>query len=339
MTNVIDLHIDWPLQYSGESTTFDARFYPARPDRLVPLVGYLQTTRAAFVACTRSAADWEQQPDRWAALNEIVARVEAEFSGRLLIGPDDWARWHEPGESLTWAVLGIGGFDHLVRDRADLDRWPALWRRGVRRFVLTEGGKSRLVDDAGLTELGREGLDRLAGLAESSQGPLPAVDLARVNRAATAAILDWFEAVPLRAERLVPMVSPTAIGTEPHQLDPEHLGRLRAIGGVIGLGLCPPWHAEIGPLHTSIVEAAQRPFLDQFGFAGLGFATDYLGLQSGEPSSILPNVPAVVGAFKAALEPAPASALLDGSGRSLIARLVGVTSPSSGEPAGMAAPR
>ena len=53
----------------------------------------LSATSAAVPSCYRRAADWARQADPWAALGALIARVEAEFSGRLLIGPDDHARW------------------------------------------------------------------------------------------------------------------------------------------------------------------------------------------------------------------------------------------------------
>src|SRR3954454_24537588 len=119
---LIDLHIDWLLQYEPGTTLCDPAKYPRVEERLGQTEGYLQTTWAAVLSCYRGAEDWAEQADPWRALGELITRLEAEFAGRLLIGPEDHARWLDDRGGMAWGVLGIEGFDALVRAPADLDR-------------------------------------------------------------------------------------------------------------------------------------------------------------------------------------------------------------------------
>src|SRR5436305_9674385 len=129
---LIDLHTDWLLQYAPETTTFGPGLYEEVARRLGQADGYLQGTSAAVLSCYRRAEDWARQADPWAALGQLIARLEAEFPGRLLIGPDDLARCLDDRDGLCWGVIGIEGFDALVRAPADLARLPGLFARGVR---------------------------------------------------------------------------------------------------------------------------------------------------------------------------------------------------------------
>src|SRR5438128_658734 len=104
---LIDLHIDWLLQYVGEATIFDHADYPRAVDRLGQAEGYLETTWAGVVACYRSASDWNRRTEPWPALTDLLCRIEAEFCGRLLIGPDDFSRWKDDATGLTWAIIGV----------------------------------------------------------------------------------------------------------------------------------------------------------------------------------------------------------------------------------------
>ena len=178
---LIDLHVDWLLQYAPESTAFDSSLYPGAADRIGQSEGYLQATRAAVVSCYRDAREWENRPDAWAALAELIARIEAEFAGRLLIGPDDFYRWEDDADGLAWGVIGVEGFDALIRSEADLAHLPRLFDRGVRLFQPTYtasgllGGSATPGDDRGLTELGRA-LPRPPGRPRERR-PRPPADL------------------------------------------------------------------------------------------------------------------------------------------------------------------
>src|SRR5262249_40003419 len=60
---LIDLHVDWLLQYAHETSLFDPTYYPDIPQRLGQIEGYLHATGAAILACYRHADDWARQPD------------------------------------------------------------------------------------------------------------------------------------------------------------------------------------------------------------------------------------------------------------------------------------
>jgi membrane dipeptidase len=141
---LIDLHVDWLLQYAQETTVFDSALYPGVPDRVGQLDGYLQSSRAAILACYRRGDDWASQTDPWAALGPLITRIEAEFPGRLLIGPDDFDRWRDDRDGLTWGMIGVEGFDALIRSPEDLDQLPRLFERGVRLFQPIHGVENRL---------------------------------------------------------------------------------------------------------------------------------------------------------------------------------------------------
>ena len=116
MTRLIDLSAPWLLQYAADSTVFAPEHYREISGRLGQLDGYLQTTAAAFVPCSRADSEWSTLADPWPALNALVARVEAEFSGRLLIGLDDFGRWKSDPTAMSWALLAIERLDRLVRN-------------------------------------------------------------------------------------------------------------------------------------------------------------------------------------------------------------------------------
>src|SRR3954449_2799317 len=131
---LVDLHADWLLQYAPETTLFDPALYATVPQRLGQAEGYLGGTWAAIVSCFREAEDWARQADPWAALGQLITRIEAEFAGRLLIGADDHRRWQDDPRGLCWGVIGVEGFDATVRTAGDLDGLPRLFERGVRLF-------------------------------------------------------------------------------------------------------------------------------------------------------------------------------------------------------------
>ena len=203
---LIDLHCDWLLQYAGETTDFDPGFIPESAACLGQAEGYLQGASASVIACYRDAGDWARHPDPWLALGSLIARIEAEFPGRLLIGPDDFARWRDDPEGLCWGVIGVEGFDALIRTPADLDRLARLFERGVRVFqpVYTAtsllAGSASSGDDRGLTDLGRAFLDTLAGSCDRRRpspdsrprAPEPAIRVgrARLVRGKTTLVLD-----------------------------------------------------------------------------------------------------------------------------------------------------
>jgi len=334
---LIDLHVDWLLQYAPESTVFDPALYPGVPDRLGQAVGYLQSTRAAVVSCYRNADDWASRADPWSALGELIARIEAEFSGRLLIAPDDFDRWEDDEPGLAWGVIGVEGFDALIRSAADLDHLSRLFERGVRLFqpvyhaTSLLGGSSAAGDDRGLTDLGLAFLATLFDASpEGSQGPRPLFDLAHLNPTASADALDWFEADAARPRRVIPIYShgaPVHAGYgAPRALPLGHLARLRALGGHVGIGVSPPFFAAPDQIKAAVEAAAALPFEGRAGVEGIAIGTDFLGVTRTLPG--LANAPEVIAWFEANFDRPTAAALLRDNARALLARASGVALPA-----------
>jgi membrane dipeptidase len=333
---LIDLHVDWLLQYAPEAALFDPQLYERVAGRLGQADGYLSATGAAVVSCYRDPEDWSRQADPWAALGELLTRIEAEFSGRVLMGPEDHARWRDDPEGMTWAVIGIEGFDALIRAPADLDRLPALFERGVRLFqpvyapsgVLA--GSSAAGDDRGLTDLGRDFLRVLFEVAPASDGPRPLLDLAHLNPTSASDVLSWFESDGERPSRMVPVYSHGALLREgyarPRAITPENLRRLRALGGVVGFGVSPPFYDSPEALRAGIEEAAAMPFLGRLGYEGIAFGTDFLGVDRTTPG--LANAEEVVAWARSAFAPEEALMLIRGNARGLLDRLSGVPGPA-----------
>jgi membrane dipeptidase len=333
---LIDLHVDWLLQYAGESTVFDPACYAGVPQRLDQVRGYLQDTSAAVLSCYRRAGDWARhQAAPWAALDELITRVEAEFAGRILHGPADVARWVDDADGLCWAVIGVEGFDALVRTTADLDRLPRLFERGVRVFqpVYTPenalGGSSAAGDDRGLTDLGRAFLQALFDLSRAGARPL--FDLAHLNPAAASDALAWLEADPRRHQRVLPIYSHGAPAhhafATPRAITRDNLRRLRALGGTIGLGVGPPFFTEAAQLEAAIKDAAELPFEGRPGVEGVAIGTDFLGVDQTLPG--LGNAEEVLAWLSATFDAPAAAALAYGNGRALIERAAGPAPPGS----------
>lgn len=335
---LVDLHTDWILQYAPETTVFDPALYPGVPGRLSQAEGYLQGTGIAVLSCYRKAEDWARQADPWGALGDLIARIEAEFCGRLLIGPDDLARCLDDAEGLCWGVIGVEGFDSLVREPADLERLPVLFERGVRVFqpsYLATGalaGSSAPGDDRGLTDLGRSFLEALADLGGESAGPRPLLDLAHLNPKAAAEVLAWFEADDDRPSRVIPVYSHGALRHEgfdsPRAITLENLGRLRELGGVIGFSVGPPFYTTADQLRAGIETAATLPIRGRAGFEGIAIGTDFLGVDQRLPG--LGNVPDVVAWISASFDPAAASAIVRGNAFALIERALGARAAVEG---------
>ena len=330
-SQLIDLHVDWLLQYVPDSSLYDPAHYPGVKTRLGQTAGYLQTTRAAILSCFRDQADWAGRPDPWRALHDLIARIEAEFSGRLLIGPDDFDRWEDDKNGFTWGLIGVEGFDSLIRTAADLSHLPALFERGVRLFqpVYTAesllGGSSLPGDERRLTPLGLEFLTTLLAIVQSPTGPRPLLDLAHLNPATSSDVLDWFETEPTRAERVLPIYShgtPLHLGfTLPRALPTDHLRRLRALGGFVGISVSPPFFETAAQIRSTIEGVAGIPLRGEPGYAGIGIGTDFLGVDRTFPD--LANAEGVVEWCLAHFAKPTANALLHDNARKLIVRVTG----------------
>lgn len=241
---IIDLRVNWLLQYVGEITTFDPHDYPDIKPRLGEVSGYLQDTLAAIIPCGRSSADWAKQTDPDQAISEIFTRVEAEFPGRILIGPDDYERFASEPHSLCWAILQLDDLDKLIKPTdatQQLSRW---FDRGVRIFRLTDLAQ----------------LDLLAQLG-SVTGPKPAVDLGGLDPESVNHALNWFDADPSRRARLFPMISHLKFDFHDFSIK-----RLRKLSGLVGLALGPSateFCAQIEPLNEEV--------------SGIALSSGYLG--------------------------------------------------------------
>jgi membrane dipeptidase len=323
---LIDLHTDWLLQYAAETTLFPPALYAAVPQRLRQAEGYLHGTSAAIVACYRNADDWLAQADPWAALGALITRIEAEFPGRLLLGSADVARWNAEPAGLCWAMIGVEGFDRLIRRSEDLDHVPRLFERGVRLFqpVYTPqnelAGSSRDGDDRGLTDLGRAFLQSLAGLGAKEVRPL--FDLAHMNPRAASDALAWFEADPVRAEQVIPVYSHGALCHDgfstPRAITLDNLRRLRALGGVVGFSVGPPFYTAADQLKADLESAASLPFQNAAGFDGIAIGTDFLGVD--RTLANLGTVEEVVAWVRKTFDSKAAAAIIEGNARELIRR-------------------
>jgi len=329
---LIDLHTDWLLQYAPDSTIFGAERYPRVPARLEQSEGYLGATSAAVLSCYRNHEDWASRPDPWSALGELITRIEAEFSGRLLRDPIDFEQWELEPESLTWAVIGVEGFDWLARTDADLEKLGKLFRRGVRLFQPTYNahgvlaGSSAPGDDRGLTDLGRAFLATLADLG-GRDGPRPALDVAHLNPRAMSEVLDWFEADDSRADRLVPVYSHGGLFhdgfTAPRALTLDNARRLRTLGGVIGLGVTPPFVQAADQIAAAVDALAAIPWNGRTGGEGIALGTDFLGVDATLPG--LGDAPEVTAWVTDRFTADMARRLLYENGRRFLARLSGVS--------------
>ena len=334
MTRLIDLHTDWMLQYAPETTIFNPKLYPKVPGRLAQGEGYLQATGAAILSCYRNADDWASQVDPWAALGDLITRIEAEFSGRLLTSRDDFDRWKDDRDGLAWGMIGVEGFDALIRSADDLKRLPRLFERGVRLFqpvynsTSLLAGSSVLGDDRGLTELGRSFLEALATLGTTRPGPRPIVDLAHLNPRSAGDVLGWFEADPARLDVVLIVYSHGGLVHEGYSqsraMTLENLVRLRTLGGFLGVGVTPPFYANSDEIRASIETAATIPFLGRVGYEGIGLGTDFLGVDQVMPG--LKNATEVVAWAKFAFPSKVAQAILRGNAQSLIEQAIGVFS-------------
>ncbi|MDB5352494.1 MAG: Zn-dependent dipeptidase microsomal dipeptidase [Planctomycetota bacterium] len=333
---LIDLHTDWLLQYAPETNLYTPEMADHALKALPQAEGYLGATGAAILAVYRDSEDWEQRPDPWAALGDLITRIEAEFSGRLLFGPDDLARWHDDPDGLAWGLIAIEGFDYLIRSSDDLDRLPRLFDRGVRVFQPVYSAKSLLAgssvpgDDRGLTDLGRDFLEMLLATATSTEEPRPILDLAHLNPTSASDVLSWIEADGRRADGLIPVYSHGAVYregfTRPRALTLENLKRLRALGGVVGFGVSPPFYETPEALRRSIEETAAIPYQGRAGYEGIAIGTDFMGVDQTLPG--LENAPGVIAWVMSAFSAETARAILRENGLRLIERCV--TIPKTG---------
>ena len=285
---LVDLQCDWLRQYATETTLHERSFYPEIPGRAGRLDGYLLGTSLAVLVCARKQEDWSKQADAWGALGLMISRYEAEFAGRIVRDPGDVARWRSsPADGLCWGVLGVAGFDFLVREAGDLDRLPGLFERGIRVFqpVASErgvlGGSTAPGDDRGLTDLGRAFLGRVAELSAGGDArPRPILDLAGMNAATMADALRWSEEGPA-SRGMLPIAMSHGTGgyralLDGSSPDARNIAEVRARGGVVGLTPGLPGCETPDELKHLIDAIAERSHEGHPGYEGIAVGSDLL---------------------------------------------------------------
>jgi membrane dipeptidase len=332
---LVDLHCDWLRQYATETTLYEGNLYPEIPPRVGRLDGCLLGTSIAVLVCARKPADWARQPDPWQSLGLMVARYEAEFTGRILRDAVDVARWRSSAPAgLCWGVLGVAGFDLLVRTVEDLERLPALFERGVRLFqpvAASEGllgGSTGQGDDRGLTDLGRAFLNRLAKLAKpDEQRPRPILDLAGMNTTTMADTLRWLDDERKSGGELLVAVTHGTGGyralLDGSSQDVENLRGLRSRGGIIGLTPGRPGCETDDELKQLIETVAAFPFEGRPGWEGIAIGSDLMGLD--RPIAGLASARELTRWLSQAFERRMASALAAGNARDVLLHSAGVT--------------
>ncbi len=315
---LIDLHIPWLRQYEGACTTLLGIEHDPGPirRRLGQIEAYLQDTAAAIIPCGRHYGSIGPGPARWSALGAAFARIEAEFPGRILADPADFARWREDAQGMAWALPGLPGLDLFARDDSDRERLRSFYVRGLRVVRLHSGESQESVPDLAPT------LEFLASLHSGEKGSRPALDLAGAPMAQVDAALDWFEADPARASRLIPC----ALGIlpeQPEQSAPDawpaaRLARLRALSGMIGLAATSPHLATPDHLRRSLDAIAEHPFDGRPGLEGIGIATRYL---DDDPPPDRRTVAALLKFLSQSLSPTDATTLAQWNPRQFLARL------------------
>ena len=328
---LIDLHVDWLLQYARETVVFDPALYPGGRDRLGQAEGYLQATRRRSSPATGRPRTGPARPTPGRPSAHLIARIEAEFSGRLLIGPDDFDRWQDDPDGLAWGLIGVEGFDALIRSAADLAGSPACSSgasgSSSRSTTATSllGGSSSPGDDRGLTDLGRAFLDTLAGLAPDGAGPRPILDLAHLNPAAVVRRPRLVRGRPGPAVAGHPGLQPRGPGPRGLRLPEGHPARQPRAGSGPSAGSSawasrPPFFESPDQVQAAIEAVAALPFEGRAGFEGIAIGTDFLGVDATLPG--LGNAAEVVAWVQADFDRPTAAALLHDNARALIARAV-----------------
>ena len=220
----------------------------------------------------------------------------------------------------SWAVLGVEGFDALIRRPDDLDRLPRLFERrsealSARLFVVerpcrisVHGGRARphrarpIVPP--VSRRFRVAIERAASHSgpRSSEPEIYLGDprLVRERRG---------PARP-RPSRLQPWMLRHAGFDDPRALSWDNLARLRVLGGVVGLSVGPPFYPSMDSLKDGIEKASALPFLGRAGYDGIAIGTDFLGIDATLP--LLSNASNVVDWLANAFDPEISTALITG---------------------------
>jgi membrane dipeptidase len=285
---LVDLYCDWSRQYAAETTEYEGTLYPEVSDRVGRLDGYLLGASLTLLACARKPEDWSTQSDVWRSLGRMITRYEAEFTGRIIRDGGDVTRWRSaPADGLCWGVIGVAGFDSLVREPDDLDRLAPLFQHGVRVFQPVSasegmlGGSTAPGDDHGLTDLGESFLARLVAMTPTTApGPRPILDLAGKNARTLADTLRRLDEHPAPGAGLPLVVTRGTFGyrnlLEEAHPDARNLRDLRSRGGVIGLTPGLPGCETAEDVQRLIDLIAAIPFQGRSGYEGIAIGSDLL---------------------------------------------------------------
>lgn len=313
---LVDLHVAWLRQYAGETELFE----PSVAERVRPGIGqvegYLGGTGAAIVWISLDEVNRTRFPNARNALAEQIARIEAEFSGRLLANRDDHARWRMDDGGLCWAVPGIQGLSALPDEGVGLAGLEPFVERGVRAFGWAANPRDS-VEDAH---------PRLIRLCEwlADQGAVhgmrPLLDLSGADAAADL-VLSWLEANP---GRVVPIISRAGLDDLGPggvvSIEGGRLARIAARGGVVGFVPSQPWFQTEQEMRTAIEHASQSLRSQAGGNETVGLASSYLDNEAVLPG--LETVEALTNWAGQSFDEATGTALVAGSGRRLIARML-----------------
>jgi hypothetical protein len=297
---LIDLAVEWPLQYAGESTAIDAEDYPGVGQRLGQVDGYLSTALAAIVWIGPAPGD---RPDPWGELSRLMAGVEAEFSGRILADAADLDRFDaEEDDTMTWVVVGLRGAGSFLLADDARDRLAALIDRGVRamRLAGVVDRPADLSEDRGLTDLERSAITTL--FSASCGRPL-LLDLAGLPPTAAGEVIGRLETG--EGGKLVPIVS---LGGSMGGLCPDDLSRVQALGGVVGVCPARTFFPDAEAFGNALDEAGGQLGGDR---NALAIGTGFLGI--GEPIDGLGNAPDLLDWLSSRFEPGVARALAGGN--------------------------
>jgi membrane dipeptidase len=264
----------------------------------------------------------------------MLTRYEAEFTGRLIRDSGDAARWQSsPADGLCWGVIGVAGFDFLIRKPDDLGHLPALFERGVRVFQPVSssegvlGGTTEPGDDRRLSHLGSAFLARLTGLAHLVEpGPRPILDLAGMNAPTVADTLGWLDENGIPSGRVPLIVSHGRLGYrelfEDSSVESRNLRDLRSRGGVIGLTPGLPGCETADNLKHLVEVIAAMPFEGRAGLEGIAIGSDLLGVERSAPS--LASARDITRWLAQTFEREAAAAVAVGNARRLLLRSAGV---------------
>jgi membrane dipeptidase len=312
----IDLRIDWLAQYAPETKLFGPESNARASRDLARIEGYLGATSAAFLMLGRDREDWARRPDSWAALGDLIARSEAEFPGRVLRSGEDYSRWQSEPDHLTWIVLGIGGFESLIASKADLNRLPMLFERGVRvfqPFSTAAASEAVLLEN---NDLLISFLETLESLNPDSAGPRPILDLAGMEDCTTNEALSWLEAKEPHARRVL-------ITKSSGPMEAETTVRLRRLGGFTVLSASSSSFDSLASLRFAIESVASISLDGETGYTGIGLATDAFGDGNGLASVV--TVADLVSWTVKVWGSSAATALLRDNATAWIARIVGAS--------------